>query len=208
MPKKLIGILPVKYLIINQHTNNFGDDAAGVALVNRLLQRGHEVDIIYLWNKSGATLPINDQNVRHHARYSLSRDSLIKSVYEFFIGKDNCYFSNLKILAKQADFVLVSPCGANIGIYKDWCFLFCVYLARIFNKNVVFHLNTIGKSNSHIFNFLAKKILAKCTLFVREKASLDFLKKIKINAILGVDTAFLLEQLPCSDSQQNIVLLD
>ena len=83
----------MKYLIINQHTNNFGDDAAGVALVKRLLQNGHEVDVIYLWNKSGTKLPINDQNVRHHTLYSLSRDSLILNMYEFLAGKKTCYFS-------------------------------------------------------------------------------------------------------------------
>lgn len=197
----------MKYLIINQHTNNFGDDAAGVALVKRLLQNGHEVDVIYLWNKSGTKLPINDQNVRHHTLYSLSRDSLILNMYEFLAGKKTCYFANLKMLSKQADFVLISPCGANIGIYKDWCFLFCVCLARIFNKNVVFHLNTIGESNSNIFNFLARRVLKKCTLFVREKASVDFLKKINMNAILGVDTAFLLDKLPALESKESIIFV-
>lgn len=183
----------MKILIINQHTNNFGDDAAGYALVSELISKGHSVSISYIWNKAGTKIPFEHEDVTHYDKLNISRDTLIKEAKLFLLGKDG-YFKKLKKLAEEHDFILVSPGGANIGIYKDWAYLSNVIVARKANKNVIFHLNTIGESNSIIFNWLSRKVLKKCMLFVREKRSFDFLRTKGINSTLGVDTAFLLPQ--------------
>lgn len=195
----------MKILVINQHTNNFGDDAAGYALVSELVSRGHKVSISYIWNKAGTKIPFEHENVVHFDKLSISRDTLVKEARLFIFGKDG-YFKKLKELAQEHDAILVSPGGANIGIYKDWAYLANVIVARMTNKNVIFHLNTIGESNSKIFNFISLNILKKCILFVREKRSFDFLRSKKVNASLGVDTAFLLP--PCekkSDRSKKII---
>ncbi|MCQ8909757.1 polysaccharide pyruvyl transferase family protein [Escherichia albertii] len=181
----------MKILIINQHTNNFGDDAAGYALVSELVSRGHKVAISYIWNKAGTKIPFEHENVIHFDKLSISRNTLMKEAVLFILGKDG-YLKKLKKLAQEYDSVLVSPGGANIGIYKDWAYLANVIVARMANKNVIFHLNTIGESNSRLFNFISLNVLKKCILFVREKRSFDFLRSKKINVSLGVDTAFLL----------------
>ncbi|HAT1638837.1 TPA: polysaccharide pyruvyl transferase family protein [Raoultella planticola] len=196
----------MKVLIINQHTNNFGDDAAGVALMSSLLRDKHEIDVTYIWNKNGTKVPLEDSLITHHVDANLSRSNLVKEIFSFVLGKKG-YFHKIAKLARQSDYVLVSPGGANIGIYKDWAYLVNVIVSRVYNKNVIFHLNTISKSNSHIFNFLAKHTLRKCIMFVREKASYDLLKTQGIVATLGVDTAFMLEKLDKSldSSDKNII---
>lgn len=183
----------MKVLIINQHTNNFGDDAAGVALVSTLLKSKHCVDVTYIWNKNGTKIPIEDAALTHYAEKNLSRANLLKQLFAFIFGNDS-YFHLIKKLSMNADYVLVSPGGANIGIYKDWAYLANVIIARKYNKNVVFHLNTISKSNSILFNLIAKCVLKKCVMFVREKASYDLLRSQGIVSTLGVDTAFLLDK--------------
>lgn len=188
----------MKVLIINQHTNNFGDDAAGVALVSTLLKAKHCVDVTYVWNKNGTKIPIEDPSLTHYEKNNLSRANLLKELFAFIFRNDS-YFHIIKKLSMQADYVLVSPGGANIGIYKDWAYLINVIIARKYNKNVIFHLNTISKSNSALFNFMAKYILKKCIMFVREKASFDLLRSQGIVSTLGVDTAFLLDRRSKSD---------
>ncbi|MCC8228907.1 polysaccharide pyruvyl transferase family protein [Enterobacter mori] len=181
----------MKVLIINQHTNNFGDDAAGYALVSELVNRGHEVAITYIWNKNGTKIPFEHEKVTHYDSLNISRDTLVKEFKLFMLDREG-YFKKLKELSKLYDFIFVSPGGANIGIYKDWTYLANVIVARMANPNVLFHLNTVGESNSKIFNWLSKRVLKKCIMFVREKRSFDFLRTKNINSSLGVDTAFLL----------------
>lgn len=187
----------MKVLIINQHTNNFGDDAAGYALLSELVNRNHEVAITYIWNKNGTKVPFEHENVTHYDKLNISRDTLVKELKFFILGRDG-YFKKLKELSKQYDFIFVSPGGANIGIYKDWTYLANVIVARMANPNVLFHLNTVGESNSKIFNWLSRAVLKKCIMFVREKRSFDFLRAKNINSTLGVDTAFLL---PCRQKE-------
>ena len=196
----------MKVLIINQHTNNFGDDAAGYALVSELVERGHEVAITYIWNKNGTKIPFEHEKVTHYENYNISRDTLIRESKLFVLGREG-YFKKLKQLSSQYDFIFVSPGGANIGIYKDWTYLANVIVARMVNPNVLFHLNTVGESNSKIFNWISRKVLKKCILFVREKRSFDFLRTKNINSTLGVDTAFLLSRRQKEPSDNKILTL-
>ncbi|MGO3447033.1 MAG: polysaccharide pyruvyl transferase family protein [Kluyvera intermedia] len=196
----------MKVLIINQHTNNFGDDAAGYALVSELVDRGHEVAITYIWNKNGTKIPFEHEKVTHYENYNISRDTLIKEFKSFILGREG-YFRKIKKLSSQYDFIFVSPGGANIGIYKDWTYLANVIVARMANPNILFHLNTIGESNSKIFNWIARKVLKKCILFVREKRSFEFLRSKDINSTLGVDTAFLLPPRQKESNEKKILTL-
>ncbi|MFN3068179.1 polysaccharide pyruvyl transferase family protein [Serratia sp. J2] len=183
----------MKVLIINQHTNNYGDDAAGYALTSSLIEKGYDVDVTYIWNENGTKIPIESELITHHESYNLSRKNLLREIANYYTGKEG-YFKKITELAEKSDVVLVSPGGANIGIYKDWAYLVNVIFARKKNKNLIFHLNTISKSNSKIFNVLAKYVLAKCILFVREKASFELLRSMGIHSTLGVDSAFLLKK--------------
>ena len=196
-------------LILNQHTNNFGDDAAGIALIRQINDAFPDatIDIIYSWNEDNNSLPVNDLRITHHLNLCLhlSFKELLK-VFIQIIGRrlfaDYLVKGNIGEIAKivrRSDLVFVSPCGANIGIYKDWLFLGRIMIAIAEGISPVFHLNTIGKSNSLIFNLLARIALERSKVYVREKASLEYLHRFGISAERGVDTAFSLPDVPPDD---------
>ena len=58
-------------------------------------------------------------------------------------------------LIKNCDVAVMSPCGANIGIYKDWASLIRILMVIIEKKKFIFQYNTIGKSG----NFCLIKLL-------------------------------------------------
>lgn len=187
-------------VILNQYCENRGDEAAGEALVYQLIQRSDvdRIDIIY---NSAYALNVQHQKVIHHnedlrlkligkraiAQYLLLRKS---PFYKF------CFFNNvMENMAKtisEADVVYITPCGASIGIYKDWCFLLRIVFAIYEKKTPIFYLNTIGKSGNFFFDLISKWVLKKSKIYVREKKSQIYINEIGLPAKRGIDTAFLL----------------
>jgi len=193
-------------LILNQHTNNFGDDAAGISLIYQIFDAFPDatIEIIYSWNEEKSSLPITNSKITHH--FDLSVSLSINELLKVFIQVAGRRFSSgflikgnigeLARIVRRSDIVFISPCGANIGIYKDWLFLARIMISISEGITPIFHLNTIGRSNSFIFNLLARIALKRSKIFVREKASLDYLVKLGISSVRGVDTAFSLTDAP------------
>lgn len=188
--------------IVNQHTNNYGDDAAGLALVERCFSElgATQVDVFYIWDGGVGGLPIDDERVRHHHVALLSgatdaRPALAKATAVKFLRRNGGHrgLRELIAAAKDSDFVLVSPAGSNIGIYKDWTYLFVLASLVLAGVRPVFFQNTIGKSNSKVFDRVARYVLRRSDLFVRESASQRWLASEGLSAYLGVDTGLLLE---------------
>jgi polysaccharide pyruvyl transferase WcaK-like protein len=199
----------MKILILNQLTNNVGDDAAGFTLQQNLkeLYPDANLDIVYIWNYQNSKIisPFYDSN--HHSNldliniHNMDRKELRKLFYYevpiYVLHKLlNLKYSRNKILSEldsiiqSSDKIFLAPCGANIGIYSDWFYLLRT-LQVVLNKKIpIFYLNTIGKSKSKLFNFIADYVLRKSILFVREKKSFDYLKEKKINVNVGVDIVF------------------
>jgi len=193
----------MKIVIINQHTNNFGDDIAGLAVLGELVRRFPQarIEVFYNWNPPQGPVPFDHPQVTHQNQIGFSRKSLVLELTDYHLWKTG-YFRSLSDSLVDADVVLVSPCGANIGIYRDWRFLACVRLCVNRGKHVIFHLNTVGNSNSTIFNFLASRALKRCHIFVREFHSHQYLKKRGISNELGVDSAFLAPKIDTSSRQK------
>jgi polysaccharide pyruvyl transferase WcaK-like protein len=187
--------------IVNQHTNNYGDDAAGIALVEQVYESldATEVDIFYIWDRGRGGLPIERDGLRHHHLEDISgtrdmRAKLATAVLQRAILRRSARpdLRNLTDRCKQADVVYVSPAGSNIGIYKDWMYLFVLVMLVLEGVRPVFCQNTIAKSNSWIFNRVALFVLRRSELFVREAASHAYLQSKGLTSYLGVDTALLL----------------
>jgi polysaccharide pyruvyl transferase WcaK-like protein len=189
----------MKIVIINAHTNNYGDDIAGSAVLGELIRRfpRARIEVFYSFNLSQARMPFNHPQVTHQDQSVLWSKRLVSQLTDFQLRKTG-YFKVLADSLVDANVVLVSPCGANIGIYRDWRFLACVCLCVNQGKHVIFHLNTIGNSNSKIFNFVARRALKRCHIFVRELRSHQYLKELGISNELGVDSAFLAPKLDIS----------
>lgn len=182
----------MKILIVNQHTNNFGDDAAGTALVNRLLQVGvKQVELLYCMP---GCLPVNDNRVIHNHKLNvrqLRRKDFIL-YWIFGICRGNFIPGFVKKI-QEYDLIMVSPCGANLGIYKDWQLLFQDLIVVKSRKKLIFHLNTISSSGNKLFDNLVQFLCKRSYVYVREKSSQQYLKSKGILAKWGADSAFMLE---------------
>jgi polysaccharide pyruvyl transferase WcaK-like protein len=193
----------MKIFVINQHTNNFGDDAAGVALAHQLRDIFPNASINFIYHsykKINSPIPFNDDNTNHYYDLLILREDfwdaikyLMSKIFPFILYGNGPVKKTVDLI-KQADVVIVSPCGANIGIYKDWIFLLRVLIAVLEGKKPIFHLNTIGKSGNVIFDTLAKFVLKRSRLYVREAKSVRELKSWGLHAEQGVDTAFSLKK--------------
>lgn len=191
----------MKVIVINQYTENRGDEAAGTALVRNLLKNEsvEKIDIIY---NSAYKLDLEDPRVIHRnedlhlkkigKRAILQYLTLRKSPFAKFSFANEPIREMIHTIS-EADRIYVTPCGASIGIYKDWAFLIRLLFVIKENKTPIFCLNTIGASGDKFFDHLANKVLRNSKLYVREQRSQDYLKSLGLSSELGVDTAFSLE---------------
>lgn len=204
--------------IVNQHTNNYGDDAAGVALVRAVIQSlgARSIDIFYVWHKSGSGLPVDEDRCQHHFLSDLSgeqdmRPRLALSAASRLLLRRPARpdIRRLVETCREADVVFVAPAGSNIGIYKDWTYLFVLLALVAEGIRPVFCQNTVGESNSWIFNRTALHVLRRSQLFVREAASERWLASQGLSSYLGVDTALLLArpEVTAPDSQRYLAVV-
>lgn len=202
----------MRVTILNQYCENRGDEAAGEALVKDLLQipKVERIDIIY---NSAFKLNIDHPKVHHRnedlllkkigiwgiARYLLFRRTLFKS-----FAYANTTMKEMARTIRESDIIFVTPCGASIGIYKDWPFLIRLIFCLYERQQPVFYLDTVGKSGNFVFDWLASAVMKKSKMYVREKASYEYLKSIGIPSVRGVDTAFSLPPFYGMRSEQKI----
>ena len=182
-------------LIINQHTLNFGDDIAGISLLQNLLEFDDIQKINIIYNTKGKLL-LDDDKISHNQDIMLKNIGYCNLIKYFLLRKlgwkkiKNKPLNKMLDIINSSDYIFVSPCGANMGIYKDWRFLVKLLIVINEGKTPIFHLNTIGSSKSKIFDFFAKIVLRKSIIYVREKKSLEYIESLGLNAKFGVDTAF------------------
>ena len=185
----------MKVLIINQHTLNFGDDIAGLTLINRLLDHKDIEKISLIYNTKGK-LKISNPKVRHDVDLTLKNIGGLRLALYII-----CRLLNLPIIRSrslnnfltrinESDYIFVSPSGANIGIYQDWRYLLKLLVVCLEDKQPIFYLNTIGRSQSRVFNYVSRFIIKRSKCYVRELASHDYLKEMGTESYVGVDTAF------------------
>jgi len=203
-------------MIINQHTANFGDDCAVAAVLNSLKERfpSSSTTIVYhdIKGKQAVKMPPAG-NVFEEAPplYLAKYDILSLCLYMFSIPFAERLFSDRIVKLKRtfgsADFIIVSPCGANIGVYRDWYFLMKIIVVLAAGKRPIFHLNTIGKSGHPLFDLLAVRVLQRSKVYVREAASVAYLAKAGVTAEQGVDSAFGLPALTNVEKIDEIVVV-
>jgi polysaccharide pyruvyl transferase WcaK-like protein len=218
----------LKILVINQHTANFGDDAAGVTMATHLRHQFPDAEMHFVynwpWDKSKfVAIPYEDSLTFHHHEIIIQKtdlkDAIIYLASKFipFIiqVKPKTTLSAYLNLVKTSNFVIVSPGGSNIGIYRDWICLFRVLIAVLEKKETIFHLNSIGKSGNLIFDLISQFVLKKSQVFVRESKSHEVLNKWGIPNVRGVDTALslpadshhLLEDIKIDMDEESIIFI-
>lgn len=192
-------------VVVNQHTNNFGDDAAGGALLHTAVAElgADQIDVFYIWHKGASAMPGAPELCDHHMLADLSGEQdmrprlFLSLLWRIATGRTSRPdIAQLVDMCRRADHVFVSPAGSNIGIYKDWMYLLVLTFLVLGGVRPIFCQNTIGPSNSYFFNRLALFVLRRSDVFVRERRSYDYLASKRVFSYLGVDTALLLQPAP------------
>lgn len=185
--------LTAKIAIVNQHSINVGDEAAGCALLQKL-ERDFNIESIDIFYNGSEPVPYNSEVVSHDLHLSLRQMGYFAIAAFLLTGaRVNRTIRNYCSIIEQADLVFVAPSGANIGIYRSWRFLVRLLIVVRLGKTPIFHWNTIGASGSKLFDRFAWKVLSKSRLYVREQKSKDYLESLGLKSELGPDTAFLLD---------------
>ena len=207
----------MRIMVLNQHGANYGDDAAGFAAMYHLKRKFPSAEFAIVYNYyehtgGGPELPNLGDGVKHYAKlWPANRDYLKLAIGLLSGVRVDDYLSvemrTLVNLVRTCDLVFISPCGANIGIYRDGDFLTRIMAATYAGAKPIFHLNTIGKSGTLIFDFLAKRVLKRSVLFVREWCSYELMGKMGLAAGVGPDTAFALPARPPAETVRDVVLV-
>lgn len=186
----------MRALIVNQHTHNFGDDAAGDVLINLLLSAPEIDSVVIIYN--GDEVPTADRRVSAPRGVRLRDIGLVNLARYLLAPRDSpllprsVALRRFRSLVREADAIIVSPSGANIGIYKDWRFLVRLMIVVREGGTPIFHWNTLGQSGNALFDLLARRVLRKSRIYVREQASRRYVEALGLECQVGPDTAFAL----------------
>jgi len=197
----------MKILILNQHTSNHGDEAAGKALIRGIRGAGIKEHIDMLYNV-GDLLDIEKFNVDDKIEHYYSgKASIIDKVllmltfvipfgiikYFYRFGAFTKYEYNL---ISDYDKIINGPGGVNIGPYKDWKYIWRLYVSLKLKKDVAIYSISFGPiPKTYLFEKVSKYILSNVKfLSLRDNKSQKYADKMSINYIKSIDTAFLNNQ--------------
>lgn len=169
--------------IINQHSNNRGDEAQLLSTLHNIQKFFPDVtrvNVIYNNSDCGINTSQFPYEIKHIHDKKISFFLKLITFICIFIPMKKIYFVNNKINIEDIFFKSIlfinAAGGSNLGVYKDWKYLFRLrYLQKFYKKTPLVSMgNSIEKSNSFIFNFFANKTLKKFNLLLlREKISCE-----------------------------------
>jgi len=187
-----------KILLINQHSSNHGDEAAGKALINSLNLKKNDVSILYNTVSEKAIIDFGIQFQKILLTKSLDKISKVLLMSSFFIPHKMLvpFFSKELqeeyLLIKNSDIVISMPGGANIGLYHDWRYLWRLYIALALRKKVAIYSTSIGPFKENLFKQISKNVLSKVNfLSLRDAQSFRYADEMHLKYIKSIDTAFL-----------------
>lgn len=211
----------MQILIVNQHTCNRGDEAAGRAVIESLLQAFPDSKINVLYRFNGIYPPIakDTDKVKHYPeiKYKYNKKFLISLYLEIFfnfillfLGSKNFFIGPSGQIYKkimEADIVVNAPTGPNIGdIYNDKLYLLTLIFSVLARKKTVMYGSSVGPFNNKILRFWSKFLFNKMTFVcVRENISLQYLKDLQLtnkNIYSSIDAA--IQKNICTDNAEEL----
>jgi len=187
-----------KVLLINLHTSNHGDEAAGKALLNNLVDQEKIFSIIYN-SRCGEGIPKFSldfkESLLSHAPTLYEKIMIILSFYipikflYLFLSK------NLKReynLIKNHDKIISMPGGANLGLYADWLYLWRLHTSLALSKKTAVYSISIGAFKDNFFKRVTKSVLSRLDfLSLRDAQSFRYADEMQLTYVKSIDTAFL-----------------
>ena len=195
-----------KVLIVNQHTNNHGDEAAGIALIRELKNQDSKTQISVLYNwyellKVEAYIGKKEyQDINHYSFESSKLDSLlirlclfIPSLSTLFIKLSKSLSNQFDIL-KSSDMIINGPGGVNIGPYKDYHYLWRLFMVTRLKKKLSIYSISFGPLDGlpKIFKKRSIEVLKYADFIsLRDDKSHRFGTDLGLKYYKSIDTAFL-----------------
>ena len=195
-----------KILIINQHTSNHGDEAAGIALIRELKSnyKNAKISVLYNWYEKledDAFIGLNEfKDVKHFSFGTSKFDAALVRVSLFFpllINILSLFSRNLKSqlsIIRDSDIVINGPGGVNIGPYKDYYYLWRLVAVKYHKKVLAIYSISFGPFDG-LPNFFIKRSLdiLKYAQFLslRDDKSHRFADSFNLDYKKSIDTAFL-----------------
>lgn len=189
-------------LIINQHSQNHGDEAAGLALIRSLYQNGYRnITISYNIHCSEDRALLKYQKVKQlpPAYYLRGTARIVRIALKFpwFITRSVLlalpqFRADYKAI-KDADFIINAPGGVNMGLYKDYIYLWRLLCAVRLNKSCAMYSSSIGPfDGSSKFTSLAQEVVRSVDFIaLRDAQSCRYAKEMGRECVESIDTAFL-----------------
>lgn len=196
----------MKILIINQHAGNHGDEAAGKGLLKGLKEKvdfsNNKISVLYNKNTIAELEKIDDnQYINHYSGNKLNKLEKVIAMCCFILP-----FSLCKILIKlspilsreyklidESDKVINAPGGVNIGPYKDWRYLWRLFISLKLKKDVAIYSISFGPlPKNFLFRKISLYVLKNAKFFsIRDKQSQRFANELGLNYLPSIDTAFI-----------------
>jgi colanic acid/amylovoran biosynthesis protein len=196
----------MKILIINQHAGNHGDEAAGKGLLKGLKQKidfaNNKISVLYNKNTIDKLEKIDDnQYIDHYSGNQLNKIEKIIAIccfiLPFKLGKMLIKLSPILSreykLIDESDKIINAPGGVNIGPYKDWRYLWRLFVSLKLKKDVAIYSISFGPlPENFLFRNISLYVLKNAKFFsIRDKQSQSFAAELGINYIASIDTAFI-----------------
>jgi colanic acid/amylovoran biosynthesis protein len=196
----------MKILLINQPTNNRGDEAAHRSLMRALNKKLPNAEITVLFFNANpdsvrqmqVTSSMNRYiNIPHRPRFVqfIRRWSLCMRLPKLsFLDPVNR--TGAKYIY-EADLVVCAPGGICMGGFQDWSHIYWLSVAKVYGKRIAYYSRSFGPfPTKNFWNRRFKDIsygLLRYFSFlsIRDEKTEILAKQIGINYISSIDTAFL-----------------
>ncbi len=195
----------MKILIINQHSKNHGDEAAGLALIRKLYKEGY-TNISVSYNMD---FPCNDRcklkykDIKHITPIRLNRFNykalVLFNKYPYFLTWILCMCSNeLRkeyYHIKNSDIIISASGGVNLGLYHDERYLWKLLITKRLKKKYAIYSPSIGPfGDDKNYLLRVKEVLSSASfLSLRDQKSYLYAEQLHVPFIKSIDTAFLEE---------------
>ena len=194
----------MRLLILNQHTSNRGDEAAGKAFLRSVkdLSCGGRVEILYnsIDVQESEMISCGGMDIGHYGSSELGFYDKVVIVLSFlvplsitrFLLKRSPLEEELGIISR-ADIVVNAPGGVNIGPYRDWRYLWRLYISIKLNKPTAVYSISFGPvPRNFLFKHVSLHVLKNVSfLSLRDMKSQGYAQQYGIKYIPSIDTAFL-----------------
>ncbi len=181
-------------LIVNQHTCNRGDEAAGRAVIDSLLKTfpDFHINVTYRWVGKFPAIWENSDRVTHRTDILSPAGKSLKTYLEYFLNilfsifRAKIYFGEFGKICKlidNSDLVVNAPTGPNIGdIYQDKVYTSNLLFAVLRGKKTVMYGSSVGPFvQNKKLKFIAKFIFERMDFVcVRDEISFGYLKSLKL----------------------------